>query len=286
MRRRHVDRAAHGIDPPPGRDSEPVMKNSEFPEIEAWRKLASSPTVREQQVAFTCATGVPLTLSPASVYALAEGTFCVKGCLGGHSGEACRRKLLQAEKRAVTRSEPVQYSCPSGLVKILVPVFINGRHAGHSARRTVGPARAGRGPPAATDGPPGKGRLGRPGGPVANDLALHARSSAPAKCQAAETLLRMFAKYLEEAGKQYLQSADRCPFAAAQKNRGVPGQLPERAGVAEGGGGERQPQPVPFLRRVQETNRPDLQPVSRAAAAGKGPRTADGPRPAHQRRRV
>jgi len=181
------------------------MNHPDFPEIEAWRKLAVSPTVREQQVAFTCATGVPLTLSPASAHALAEGTFCVKGCLGGHSGEACRFKLLKAEKRAVTRLGPVQYSCPSGLIKILVPVFINGRHAGillagplalHALDATHLEQLA--------------DRLEKAGlGGRVEQLQTAWRYSpqlSSAKCHAAETLLRMFAKYLEEAGKHYLQS--------------------------------------------------------------------------------
>jgi len=182
------------------------MNNSPFPEIEAWHKLATSPLVREQQVAFTCATGVPLTLSPASCSALADGTFCVKGCLGGHSGEACRHKLLQAEKRAVTRLGPVQYCCPSGLVKILVPVFINGRHAGlllagPMALHELDEQRLER----LTH------RLEKLGlGGRAEQLQTTWRFTpqlTSAKCQAAETLLRMFGKYLEESGKQFLESS-------------------------------------------------------------------------------
>ena len=181
------------------------MKNLDFPEIAAWRKLAASPTVREQQVAFTCATGVPLTLSPASAQALADGTFCVKGCLGGHSGEACRSKLLRAEKRAVIRLGPVQYCCPSGLVKILVPVFIAGRHAGillagPFALHSLDAARLER----LTD------RLEKVGlGGRAEQLQTTWRYTphlSSAKCRAAETLLRMFGKYLEEIGKQFLES--------------------------------------------------------------------------------
>lgn len=181
------------------------MKHLDFPELAAWRQLAASPTVREQQVAFTCATGVPLTLSPASAQALADGTFCVKGCLGGHSGEACRHILLQAEKRAVTRLGPVQYSCPSGLVKILVPVFINGRHAGillagPFALHSLDADRLDR----LTH------RLEKLGlGGRAEQLQTTWRYTphlSSAKCRAAETLLRMFGKYLEEVGKQFLQS--------------------------------------------------------------------------------
>lgn len=167
--------------------------------------MATSPLVREQQVAFTCATGVPLTLSPASAHALAQGTFCVKGCLGGHSGEACRDKLLRAEKRAVGRLGPVQYSCPSGLVKILVPVFIRGRHAGlllagPMALQTLDEARLER----LTQ------RLEKAGlGGRVEQLQTTWRFSpqlSSAKCRAAETLLRMFGKYLEETGKHFLRS--------------------------------------------------------------------------------
>lgn len=179
------------------------MPNNGSPEREAWEALTSSATVREQQVAFTCATGVPLTLAPASVYALAGGTFCVKGCLGNHSGTACRRKLLQAEKRAVSRTAPVQYCCPSGLVKILVPVFIKGSH--------VGSLLAG---PFALHALDGNRlaqlleRLEKLGlGDRANRLRTtwnHTPRLSSSKCRAAGTLLQMFGKYLEECGRQQL----------------------------------------------------------------------------------
>jgi len=181
------------------------MNPHELPEIEAWRKLAGSPTVREQQVAFTCATGVPLTLSPASVHALAEGTFCVKGCLGGHSGEACRRKLLQAEKQAVTRAGAVQYACPSGLVKILVPVFIAGRHAGMLLAGPMALHTLDAGRLEQLCQRLDKAGLGGRTGQLQATWQFSPQLS-PAKCRAAETLLRMFAKYLEEAGRHYLQS--------------------------------------------------------------------------------
>lgn len=181
------------------------MKNADFPENAAWRKLASSPAVREQQVAFTCATGVPLTLSPASAQALANGMLCVKGCLGGHSGEACRGKLLGAEKRAVTRLGPVQYCCPSGLVKILVPVFINGRHAGillagPFALHSLDQERLER----LTH------RLEKIGlGDRTEQLQTTWRYTpqlSSAKSRAAGTLLQMFGKYLEEVGRQFLET--------------------------------------------------------------------------------
>ncbi len=171
----------------------------------AWHQLATSAVVREQQVAFTCATGVPLTLAPASAHALADGTFCVKGCLGGHSVAMCERTLLKAEQLAVTRLGPVQYSCPSGLLKILVPVFINGSYAG---MMLAGPFAL-----YALDGHRLTKLVGR-----LDKLGLFDRAAklqttwrftprlSSAKRHAAEILLRMFAKYLEEYGKQLLRS--------------------------------------------------------------------------------
>ena len=182
------------------------MREHRAPEHETWARLAASPTVREQQVAFTCATGVALALVPASVAALAvaDGAFCVQGCLGDPSGTACQRKLLRAEKRAVTQFGPVQYCCPSGLVKILVPVFINGRHVGsllagpftlhsldgHRLAQLV----------AKLD----KCGLGDRADQLQTTWQFTPRLSSD-KCRAAGTLLRMFGRYLEECGKQELQ---------------------------------------------------------------------------------
>jgi len=157
-----------------------------------------------------------LTLSPASAQALAEGTFCVKGCLGGHSGEACRNILLRAEKRAVTRIGPVQYCCPSGLVKILVPVFIAGRHAGMLlagpfALHSLDQARLER----LTQ------QLGKIGlGDRAERLQTTWRYTpqlSSAKCRAAETLLKMFGKYLEEMGRHFLESHASAPSSPLLK---------------------------------------------------------------------
>ncbi len=189
------------------------MNNSDAPEIAAWRRLAASPTMREQQVAFTCATGVPLTLLPASAHALTDGAFCVKGCLGGHSGAVCRDKLLQAEKRAVTQSGPVQYCCPTGLVKILVPVFIAGRHAGillagPFALHSLDAARLER-----LNRRLEKVGLGGRTGQLQATWRFTPQLSAE-KCRAAGTLLRMFGKYLEEIGRQFLaaQAAPTSPL--------------------------------------------------------------------------
>ncbi len=103
----------------------------------AWIELIESATVRKQQAAFSCATGLPLTLVPATVgadgsdAARASGLFCVEGCLGGLSGEVCKRMLAGAERRAAQNSEPVQFRCPIGLLKIIVPVFVGARHVGN-----------------------------------------------------------------------------------------------------------------------------------------------------------
>jgi len=99
---------------------------------EVWRRLVNSPTVREQQMAFICATAVPLVLLPPSESAggKEDDAFCVKGCLGGHSGDLCRDKLVETERRALHEVAPVNYRCPSGLVKILAPIFVNGKHLG------------------------------------------------------------------------------------------------------------------------------------------------------------
>jgi len=192
------------------------MQNNDVPERDAWKKLVTSATVREQQVAFTCATGVPLTLASASAHAFADGTFCVKGCLGNPSGTLCRRRLLQAEKRAVTQTGPVQYSCPSGLVKILVPVFINARH--------VGSLLAGPFALHSLDGTRLAHLVGR-----LDKLGLRGRADqlqttwrftprlSSAKCRAAGTLLQMFGKYLEECGKQELRSRGKSTSRWLQK---------------------------------------------------------------------
>jgi AraC-like DNA-binding protein len=185
-------------------------------EKNAWREMTASPVVREQQLAFACATGVPLTLAPASAHALADGTFCVKGCLGGHSGALCQRKLLRAERRAVSRLGPVQYFCPSGLLKILMPVFINGHYAGMLLA----------GPFAVHDLDGHRlaklvGRLDKLG---LGDRAVQLQTTwrftprlSSAKCHAAEILLRMFGKYLEEYGKQQLQARPTRASALLQK---------------------------------------------------------------------
>ena len=192
------------------------MQSDDTSEKIAWQRLASSPVVREQQVAFTCATGVPLTLAPASAHALADGTFCVKGCLGGHSGAMCQRTLLRAEQRAVTQLGPVQYCCPSGLVKILVPVFVKGRYAG---MLLAGPFAL-----HSLDGDRLAKLVGRLDKLGLGDRAAQLETTwrftprlSSAKCHAAEILLRMFGKYLGEYARQQLVSRRTRASALLQK---------------------------------------------------------------------
>ena len=103
----------------------------------AWLKLIESTTIRKQQAAFACTTGLTLTLVPAttgvsgSEAARVSGLFCVDGCLGGRSGEVCQRTLAGVERRAAQKSEPRQFRCPTGLLKIIVPVFVGGQHVGN-----------------------------------------------------------------------------------------------------------------------------------------------------------
>lgn len=183
-----------------------------------WQRLAGSPAVREQQVAFTCATGLPLTLLPPSGAPDAPGreAYCVQGCLGEPSGQLCRRTLLRAEARAVRGAAPVQYRCPSGLLKILVPVFVDGRHV---ANLLAGPFS-----------------LGALNGRRLNELMdrlaeaglsnrrrelettwRHSPRISSDKSRAAATLLGMFARYLEGLGRELeptLRAPERPPLLA------------------------------------------------------------------------
>jgi len=168
-----------------------------------WNQVVASPGVREQQVAFTCATGVPLTLIPHSQHnqACEDGAFCVDGCLGDPSGVTCRRRLIKAERRATAHSSPVQYCCPSGLVKILVPVIVDRQH--------VGSLLAGPFTMRSLDGLLLQKLVDR-----LEKLGLSGRQEqlrttwkftprlTSEKCRAAGTLLRLFGRYLTELMKQ------------------------------------------------------------------------------------
>lgn len=95
----------------------------------------NSSVVHQFQLAFTSATGLPVTLLPGPTDACAtapepNGGFCVDGCLGPSSGQWCLKTLQGAERKAVNHHQRVQFRCPSGLVKILVPVWIGDKHLG------------------------------------------------------------------------------------------------------------------------------------------------------------
>ncbi len=197
-------------------------------EFEVWSRLVIAPAVRELQAAFTCATGLPLTLLPPSARADAPwaGAYCVRGCLGEPSGLLCRRTLLRAEARAVQRIAPIQYSCPSGLLKILVPVFVQGRHvanllAGPFTLRALNRRRLGE----------LMARLSGAGlgdrQPELETTWRHAPRLSTEKGRAVATLLGMFARHLEGAAREIL--ADRPAPARAPLLEKVEAFLREHA---------------------------------------------------------
>ncbi len=101
-----------------------------------WQQLRQVKTVQRFQAAFTVATGLPVTILPAGLGggpggAEPRGAFCIDGCMGRESGRWCLRTLVSAEQRATKAFRPVQFRCPAGLIKILVPVRVGGRHAGN-----------------------------------------------------------------------------------------------------------------------------------------------------------
>ena len=175
----------------------------------AWLKLIESTTVRKQQAAFACTTGLTLTLVPAttgvsgSEAARVSGLFCVDGCLGGHSGDLCQRMLAGAERRAARKSEPRQFRCPTGLLKIIVPIFIGGQHVGNLLAGPFSQQRL------------DKQTLHRLTGRL-RQWGLEKRVSAlraswrysplltDERNRSAATLLEMFANYLSERGDQVL----------------------------------------------------------------------------------
>jgi AraC-like DNA-binding protein len=103
--------------------------------MDIWQRLVKSESVRQQQVAFSCATGLPLTLLPASdngqPRAARSPLYCVQGCMGPGSGELCQERLLATEHRAVEAGHAMHCQCPAGLVKLVTPVVINRRHVGN-----------------------------------------------------------------------------------------------------------------------------------------------------------
>jgi AraC-like DNA-binding protein len=173
--------------------------------MDIWQQLAESEAVRRQQVAFSCATGLPLSLLPASDHASAPvpSALCVDGCLGARGSQLCQRSLLSAEHNASHTGCTTQFDCPTGLTKVLMPVMIAGRHVGSllAGPFCVSPLK----------GPRHRRLMSQL---KANGVRSHADpvkaswDSSPVitreKLRAVETLLEMFAQYLAECGQRLL----------------------------------------------------------------------------------
>jgi AraC-like DNA-binding protein len=111
--------------------------------------------------------------------------------------------LLSAEHAACSECQAIQFCCPAGLTKVLVPVMIDGRHVGNllAGPFCVGSLNARR-QRRLTNRLKTSG-LGSRGG----DLKASWSASAvvtPQKLRAVETLLEMFAQYLAEWGRRLL----------------------------------------------------------------------------------
>ncbi|MGA2603774.1 MAG: helix-turn-helix domain-containing protein [Verrucomicrobiia bacterium] len=173
--------------------------------MDIWQQLAESEAVRRLQVAFGCATGLPLTLLPASEEAGGPmpAAFCVEGCMGSRSGHLCQGMLLTAERNASRACSAIQFCCPTGLTKVLMPVMIDGQHVGNllAGPFCVGSLNARRLRRLTN-------QLKTSGlGSRAGDLKTSWSTSAvvtPEKLRAVETLLEMFAQYLAEWGQRLL----------------------------------------------------------------------------------
>jgi AraC-like DNA-binding protein len=172
--------------------------------MDIWQQLAESDAVRRQQVAFGCATGLPLTLLPASEVATpVPSAFRVDGCLGARCSHLCQGTLLAAEHNASHTGRSTQFDCPTGLTKVLMPVVIGGRHVGSllAGPFSVGPLK----------GPRHRrltGQLKASGVGSRVDMVRASWNSSPTithvKLRAVETLLEMFAQYLAECGQRLL----------------------------------------------------------------------------------
>ena len=173
--------------------------------MDIWQQLAESDAVRRQQVAFGCATGLPLTLLPASDGANAPvpSAFCVDGCLGARCSHLCQGSLLSAEHNASRTGHSTQFRCPTGLTKLLLPVMIGGRHVGSLL---AGPFRVGS--PKRSQHRRLMSQLKTRGLSPRVEISRVSWDSSPVvtrkKLQAVETLLEMFAQYLAECGQRLL----------------------------------------------------------------------------------
>jgi AraC-like DNA-binding protein len=173
--------------------------------MDIWQQLAESDAVRRQQVAFACATSLPLTLLPATEAAGAPvpSALCVNGCLGARGCQLCQCSLLSAEHDASRTGRWTQFDCPAGLAKVLMPVMIGGRHVGSllAGPFHVVPLKGSRHRRL-------MGQLKTSGLGSRVDIAKASWNSSPTvtreKLRAIETLLEMFAQYLAECGQRLL----------------------------------------------------------------------------------
>ena len=185
--------------------------------MDVWQRLMESESVRRQQVAFSCATGLPLTLLPASgdgkLGSVRSPLYCVQGCMGPGSGELCEERLLATERRATEVGHALHCQCPAGLVKLVAPVIINGRHVGNllagpfslgtlevrQERRRISQLK--------------KQGLRFPVSDLRASREASPRMSAE-KLNAVKTLLEMFAQYLAECGQRSLleEAGQRSPL--------------------------------------------------------------------------
>jgi AraC-like DNA-binding protein len=107
----------------------------EMESLALWRQLRESGSVRQLQGTFAVATGLPLVLPPPGLMAPGvaptqpEGVFCIRGCLGGHSGDLCLRTVRNAAQRVGRTGQAVRFRCPAGLLKVMVPVVVGERNA-------------------------------------------------------------------------------------------------------------------------------------------------------------
>jgi AraC-like DNA-binding protein len=173
--------------------------------MDVWQQLTESEAVRRQQVAFACATGLPLTFLPATEAASAPvpSAFCVDGCVGARGNQLCQCSLLSAERNASNTAHSTQFNCPIGLTKVLMPVMISGRHVGSllAGPFHVGPLKGERHRRVI-------GELKQKGLGSRAAVARTSWNSSPLvtreKLRAVETLLEMFAQYLAECGQRLL----------------------------------------------------------------------------------
>lgn len=110
--------------------------NSKKPDVllnaagdQTWERLMHSAVVRQFQMAFTSVTGLLVTLLPSPsgkrpAANFMDAGYCVSGCDDPQGRHWCQRTLEAAQRKAVSEGRYVQFKCPSGLTKVIVPVAI------------------------------------------------------------------------------------------------------------------------------------------------------------------